>query len=145
MRDRALIIAGLVVVLGLATLPAWYNAAFGTPRTEPTLAKPTGERCILPRGEMRRSHMDLLVEWRDRVVRSQEHRFVAPDGKAFEISLTGTCLGCHGAKGEFCDRCHDYAAVKPTCFGCHADREPAPCAAAAEITPGPACGDGSRP
>jgi hypothetical protein len=40
------------------------------------------------------------------------------------ISLTGTCLGCHGAKRDFCDRCHEYASVQITCFGCHVDREP---------------------
>ena len=28
---------------------------------------------------------------------------------------------CHANKAEFCDRCHNYAAVKPYCWDCHID------------------------
>jgi hypothetical protein len=122
-RDRGLIVGGLVAFVALVTLPVWYQAAFGTPRTQPTLARPTGERCVLPRAEMRHSHMDVLVAWRERVVRGGERQLVAAGGRAMPISLTGTCLGCHGAKRDFCDRCHEYASVQITCFDCHVDRE----------------------
>jgi hypothetical protein len=38
------------------------------------------------------------------------------------MSLTGTCLtGCHTNKAEFCDRCHNYAAVSVYCWDCHVD------------------------
>ena len=40
-------------------------------------------------------------------------------------SLSATCLGeCHGAKADFCDRCHNYAAVSPPCWNCHLDSKP---------------------
>ena len=31
----------------------------------------------------------------------------------------GVCVKCHSNKERFCDRCHDYAGVKPTCWNCH--------------------------
>ena len=69
---------------------------------------------------MRTSHGDLLLAWRDRVVRSGERVFTAPDGRVRELSLVRTCLGCH-QKAEFCDRCHQYVAVAPECWSCHVD------------------------
>ena len=36
------------------------------------------------------------------------------------MSLTNTCLAqCHGAKADFCERCHNYAAVTLACWDCH--------------------------
>ena len=31
------------------------------------------------------------------------------------------CLDCHSNTAEFCDRCHDYASVRPYCWHCHND------------------------
>lgn len=131
MRDRGLIVAGLVVFLVLVTLPVWYNAAFGTPRRELQLAKPRGDRCVLPRADIRKEHMELLIDWRTRVVRDQERRLTLADGRRVDMSLTGTCLGCHGVKADFCDRCHQYAGVSPTCWNCHVDPPRPPGAATA--------------
>lgn len=122
MGDRGWILGGLVVFLGLVTFPVWYNLATGATPKRPELGRAAEPR--EPFGsvdEMRRSHMDLLMDWRDKVVRRQERRVVGLDGKAYSISLTGTCLGCHASKAEFCDRCHDYASVTLTCWGCHID------------------------
>ncbi len=68
---------------------------------------------------MRANHMRLLNDWRDLVVREGERTYTAADGKVYEISLTGTCLKCHSNKETFCDRCHDYAGVTPSCWNCH--------------------------
>jgi hypothetical protein len=65
--------------------------------------------------------MDLLMDWRDEVVRRGNRNFVAFNGRTYTISLTGTCMGCHSSKANFCDRCHDYAGVKPYCWDCHID------------------------
>ena len=47
--------------------------------------------------------------------------YVAFNGKVYEKSLTGTCLGCHN-KAEFCDRCHAYSGVSsPYCWNCHSE------------------------
>jgi hypothetical protein len=140
-RDRGLIAAGLAAVLALVTLPIWYNAALGTPRAPVALARPAGERCVAPLAEMRASHMTLLVDWRERVVRHQQRRFVAADGTAHEISLTRTCLGCHGSKVKFCDTCHEQAGVRTACFDCHLDREGPAVGRIPAAAPAPVCGD----
>ncbi len=122
MRDRELIIGGLIVAVGLLTSPVWINVAGGTKTGPPELKRPTEKHCVAPLEYMRSSHMTLLTTWREEVVRTGERRFVAYDGATFEKSLTQTCLKCHGAKADFCDRCHDYAGVKPYCWECHTDK-----------------------
>ncbi len=120
MRDRGLIIIGLVVFLGLITFPIWYNSAAGTDSTAPELAKAEGEACIYPAEYMRNNHMDVLMDWRDEVVRNG-NRVLKVGSKEYEMSLSHTCLGCHTDKAEFCDKCHDYASVTPYCWDCHVD------------------------
>jgi hypothetical protein len=69
---------------------------------------------------MRASHMVLLQDWRDAVVREGVREYTTADGRTVQMSLTGTCLrACHTDKAAFCDRCHDYAHVKPSCWSCH--------------------------
>ena len=122
MRDRGWILAGLVVFLGLITFPAWYNSATGTTAQAPELKKAVkGETCVAPVDYMRVSHMDLLMEWRDDVVRNDKRTYASDDGKTYNISLTATCLECHDSKADFCDKCHDYAGVTPYCWDCHVD------------------------
>jgi hypothetical protein len=120
MRDRALILGGLAVFLAAATWPTW-RALASTPAPPPELARPVGSaRCVAPTAYMRASHMTLLAEWRDRVVRDGIRTYVGDDGRTVTMSLTDTCLGaCHTDKAKFCDRCHDYARVSPTCWDCH--------------------------
>ncbi len=121
MRDRFLIVAGLAAFLVFITFPAWYGRAAGTTSLPPTLKLPEKEKqCVAPVGTMRRSHMQMLINWREEAVRQGIRTFTAADGKVYRISLTGTCLGCHDKQG-FCDRCHNYAAVKPVCWDCHVD------------------------
>jgi hypothetical protein len=121
MRDRVWIFAGLAVFVALVTLPFW--CAHGTTRDlskVPNLVLPAHEKqCIEPAAVMRSRHMQLLVSWRQDVVRGGDRKFVASNGKVYEKSLTRTCLGCHN-KQEFCDRCHQYAGVSgPYCWNCH--------------------------
>jgi cytochrome c553 len=120
MRDGNVIIAALIVFVVVVTSPIWYARAAGTTARgpEPTLPE-TGEACVMPVEYMRASHMDLLLTWRDDVVRRQDRAFVSPDGRTYTKSLTGTCLRCHARKAEFCDRCHTYAGVTPHCWDCH--------------------------
>jgi hypothetical protein len=68
---------------------------------------------------MRKNHVDLLNNWKERVVRNGELRYVASDGKEYTMSLTLTCLNCHSNKANFCDRCHEYVRVSPRCWDCH--------------------------
>jgi hypothetical protein len=122
MRDRRLIVAGLLLVAGVVTAPAWFGVATGAPRTAPVLELPKSEKaCVMPTDYMKTSHAALLSAWREKAVRQHDRRFVRADGRVFAISLTGTCLDCHANKAAFCDRCHAYAGVAPTCWDCHVD------------------------
>ena len=123
MHDAGKIIVGLVIFLVLVTYPVWYNAASGRATYVPDLQYPTeSTACVMPTDFMKSSHMDLLDQWRDEVVREGDRIFAAADGMTYEKSLTNTCLGCHTNKAEFCDKCHDYLAVgTPTCWECHVD------------------------
>ncbi len=126
MRDRNLIIAGVVVFTVLITFPAWYDRASGTTSRPPDIKLPAKEKqCVAPVAYMRKSHMQLLTRWREGAVRQGIWNYTAVDGRSYRISLTGTCLNCH-SKREFCDRCHDYASVKPACWDCHLDPNQAP-------------------
>lgn len=122
MRERTVIVVALAVFLGILTAPFWYARAAGMTAKAPELTRPETEKaCVMPVEYMRESHMDLLTTWRDDVVRRQDRSFVAPDGKTYAKSLTGTCLRCHAKKAEFCDRCHAFANVTPYCWECHVD------------------------
>jgi hypothetical protein len=122
MRDRGIIVGGLMLFLGVITFPVWYNLAAGSTAQAPDLALPEKEKpCVAPVEYMRTSHMELLITWRDEVVREQNRKFVAFDGRTHAISLTQTCLRCHARKADFCDRCHAYAGVSPLCWDCHID------------------------
>jgi hypothetical protein len=122
MRDRPLIGAALLVFLAVATYPFWYARLAGTTPAGPDPKLPREERqCVAPTAYMRASHMDLLIDWRELVVRRGETTFVAGDGRRYTMGLSKTCLRCHTSKAEFCDRCHDYAAVSVPCWDCHVD------------------------
>lgn len=122
MPDKPYILAGLAVFLILITAPFWYNRAAGTSSKGPELPRPANAAaCLAPTAYMRTSHMKLLIEWREQVVRRDVRAWTGADGKVWEASLTGTCLNCHNQKEQFCDRCHNYASVTPSCWDCHLD------------------------
>jgi len=71
---------------------------------------------------MRASHMDLLNQWRDDVVRVGNRDYKSTlTGKTFDMSLSRTCMDCHSNKADFCDRCHDFLSVDPYCWDCHVE------------------------
>jgi hypothetical protein len=132
--DRNKIIAGLVIFLVIITVPLWKNLRKTVAAPTPSLDTPVikkladkDKKCIMPTDWMRANHMQMLIDWRENVVRVNERKvttsrgreFVSPDGKKYLASLTNTCLECHSNKAQFCDQCHNYAAVAPNCWGCH--------------------------
>ncbi len=126
MRDRAAIWFGLAVFLALFTFPFWrdLSAAATTRGPEPVL--PAREKqCVAPLAYMKTSHMTLLLDWRDEVVRRDGRTFAAYNGRTYTMNLTSTCLSqCHAKRADFCDRCHNYAAVNVPCWDCHTDSPP---------------------
>jgi hypothetical protein len=124
MHDTGKVLAGLAVFAVLVTSPLWMNALSGEGPERPELTLPPNgaAECVRDVELMRASHMDLLNTWRDDVVRHDERWETVELGgveRRLSKSLTGTCLDCHSNKDEFCDRCHTYTAVSPTCWTCH--------------------------
>jgi cytochrome c553 len=132
--DRNKVIVGIVIFLVMITIPLWQNlgktVAAPTPSLDTPVIKKLAEKdkkCVMPTEWMRANHMQMLVDWRDNVVRTKESNvttsrgrdFKAPDGKQYLASLTNTCMECHSNKVEFCDKCHNYVATAPNCWGCH--------------------------
>jgi hypothetical protein len=125
MNDKKWIIAGLAVVVVVALFPIWYAFTAGESKARPELELPADEtRCVEGREYMVANHMNLLNDWRDRVVREGEKTYTSEAyGTTYEMSLTRTCLGCHATQQTFCLSCHDYAGVDPYCWDCHLQPE----------------------
>lgn len=123
MYDSGKVIAGLVIFVVLLTFPFWYNLGKAAPAPEPKLSEKAkaAKECVESKAYMTAEHMQILNEWRDTVVRNAQRIYVSSSGKKFEMSLSNTCLDCHTEKAEFCDKCHNYAAVTPYCWDCHVD------------------------
>jgi len=90
------------------------------------------DACVAPTPQMRRNHMVYLKHERDETV----HRGIR--GRKFGLS---GCVDCHtahdppgvavpiNAEGQFCESCHEFAAVNIDCFGCHRNTPQDPTAA----------------
>jgi len=124
-RDLRIIIPLLAAVLLAAAFPVLYGLRPGQKAAPPKLELPAGEKaCVMPTDYMRQSHMTLLSQWRESVVRAGDRSpFIAAGGKAWAKSLSGTCLKCHAKKSAFCDRCHASLGAAPACWDCHYFRE----------------------
>ncbi|WP_201243479.1 sulfur reduction protein DsrJ [Halochromatium salexigens] len=81
------------------------------------------ENCVEPTEYMRRNHFELIRHQRDQTVyggiRGSDHGIsgcvschVGYDDKGAPVEIDG--------KGQFCQSCHEYAAVELNCFDCHA-------------------------
>ncbi len=123
MSDKKLIILGLIIFVVIVTFPLWYNRGKAAPAPERILTDKAkaAKVCVRSTDYMKAEHMQLLDLWRDSVVRQGTRIYVSPSGKEYNMSLSNTCLDCHSNKAEFCDRCHNYASVRPYCWDCHID------------------------
>ena len=124
MNDKVKIYAGVAVFLGVLLFPVWYRPASGRSGDRPeivvkTKGVPGKDQCVMPVEWMRTSHMNLLNNWRENVVRAGDRNYTGQNGRRFQASLSGTCLDCHSNKSTFCDRCHNYLSVQPDCWQCH--------------------------
>lgn len=138
MNDKGKIIAGLVVFLVLVTFPIWYTLAStgGASPPDPQLPDPdVVSQCVKDKQYMIENHMNLLLEWRESVVRGGDSSMVEVNGKKYAKSLTKGCMSCHTSREKFCYECHRYANVQSLrhlkepgtgrqieairCWGCH--------------------------
>lgn len=119
-RVRVLLVAVLVAVSALVAGTVPGAAADPFPLV-PKAAK--GTQCVEDTDFMRRNHMALLSHERDGTVRQ---------GIRGGKHSLAECISCHATKGDdgqyltvesgehFCAACHQFAAVQPDCFMCHA-------------------------
>ncbi|MCU7959549.1 MAG: hypothetical protein KZQ58_06030 [gamma proteobacterium symbiont of Bathyaustriella thionipta] len=81
------------------------------------------EACVEPTEFMRRNHMELILHQRNLTVH---------EGIRIKDDSLANCVDCHASRdaqgkaiavneeGQFCERCHEQAAVHLDCFQCHA-------------------------
>jgi len=121
MYNSVKIIIGLIIFVGLMAYPIWSSVGRPGPAPELVLTEKAkaAKVCIEETPWMKESHMQLLDDWRNKVVREKERLYTNNEGRAYNMSLTNTCLDCHSNKETFCDRCHDYTSVRPYCWDCH--------------------------
>jgi hypothetical protein len=81
-----------------------------------------GEQCVEATSYMRRNHIVVLDQHRDKAV---------IDGVRTKKHSLKECINCHAsettgsvaaAKDDFCVSCHSYASVKIDCFDCHSTK-----------------------
>jgi hypothetical protein len=91
---------------------------------QPVIESARGDKCVEDPEFMRRNHMELLKHQRDDTLRGGI--------RTGKYSLKA-CIACHAsqttssvtvANTNFCQSCHNYAAVKIDCFECHANKPP---------------------
>ncbi len=120
MYDKGKVLIGLAIFLVLALSVVGYNMTTGDHK-KPEPEKPKGyTACVKDTDYMRSSHMVLLNEWRDEVIREGKRgKITTAQGIVVEKSLQNGCMHCHTSKEKFCDTCHVYASVQPYCWDCH--------------------------
>ena len=137
------IIASLIIFVAFLTFPFFANlgkANAGPENLQASISQlqQSGKQCVEPADYMRANHMQLLTKWRAADVRDGNTVYVNSQGVKSDISLQ-SCLECHAtpatkattnavgvsnpalntSSDQFCVSCHNYAAVKPTCWSCH--------------------------
>jgi len=122
--DREIVVIGLAIFVALISFPFWFNLGKAAPAPEVKLSDKAkaAKQCIAPTPYMRAEHMAILDLWRDTVVRDANRVYTTGDDRQFNMSLStgeNSCMGCHVTKADFCDKCHNYASVRPYCWDCH--------------------------
>jgi hypothetical protein len=81
-----------------------------------------GGKCVEDEATMRSHHYELIRHQRDETMRKGIR------GGKYSLA---DCVDCHaskknnsvlGSSENFCQGCHEYAAVKPDCFECHSSK-----------------------
>lgn len=113
-----------VALMGSLLALAWLATAYAAEPDKsarvplPKVKIEKGEKCVEPTDEMRRNHMKMLLNQRDKTM----HQGI----RTTQYSLKN-CIDCHAnpktnsviGKDGFCESCHSYAAVSLDCFECH--------------------------
>lgn len=114
---------GLLLTAGAAAMADdATKAAVASRVPQPVIELARGGQCIEDSATMRRNHMKFLKHQRDDTLRSGI--------RTAKYSLKA-CIECHASQKtgsvnltdtNFCQSCHNYAAVHIDCFECHANK-----------------------
>jgi hypothetical protein len=120
------IFVGLTIFVALVASPFYINLGKEKLTAKPDIKLNTPEiqkledkKCVEPKDLMRATHMKILDNWRDSVVRNGDTDQIIISGRKYNKSLQNGCMKCHSNKEDFCDKCHGYLDVKPACWECH--------------------------
>jgi len=114
--------AGLLLSSSLMAAAEGSAAATGGRTPKPVIEAARGGQCVEDAAFMRRNHMQLLKHQRSDTLR---------DGVRTGKHSLKECISCHASQttnsvnvsgDNFCQSCHNYAAVSIDCFGCHANK-----------------------
>jgi hypothetical protein len=117
------VVRGLLAVASLVWTLGVQPAAAGETFVAPGSKAAALTSCVEPTDFMRRNHME--------IIKHQRHTVVHHGIRDSKHTLAG-CIDCHVSReadqkpisvyseGQFCQRCHAYAAIDVNCFGCHA-------------------------
>ena len=118
MGNKKLLMIGIIIFVIFLIFPILYNS--GSAGTLPNPEKPKDyKECVKDKQFMRTSHMVLINQWRDEVLREGNREKIVVLEKKYDKSLMNGCMLCHNNKKKFCDECHVYASVAPYCWDCH--------------------------
>ncbi|MGV1100927.1 sulfate reduction electron transfer complex DsrMKJOP subunit DsrJ [Thiovibrio sp. JS02] len=126
MYGKGRIIPALIIFIGIMTSPMWLQLGNASKAPKPEKPKEFTE-CVAPTQYMRETHMLLLNQWRDDILREDadvertdpKRLGHTANGTEYVRSLQNGCMNCHTSKKKFCDECHAYTSVKPYCWDCH--------------------------
>lgn len=111
------IIASLLIFVAFLTFPFFYNMGKANAGPEINLQQLEYMQSVEPAINMKAGHPQLFNQWRDEFVRNGKTVYVNSQGKEFDISIEK--LAASDTSKQFCVSCHEYLAVKTTCWSCH--------------------------
>ncbi|KJR46605.1 Sulfite reduction-associated complex DsrMKJOP multiheme protein DsrJ [Desulfosporosinus sp. I2] len=120
MHKGGRIIASLIIFVGLFTIPFFYNMGKANAGPEIDAQQLANFQSIEPSINMVANHPQLFNQWRNQFVQNGQTVYVNSEGKSIDISLEKLA---GDSSNQFCVSCHNYTAVKPTCWDCHSGPE----------------------
>jgi len=114
--------AGVLLSSSLMAAAEGSAAVAGGRTPKPVVEAARGGQCVEDPAFMRRNHMQLLKHQRSDTLRAgvRTGKYSLKECIACHASQTTNSVNANG--DNFCQSCHNYAAVSIDCFGCHANK-----------------------
>lgn len=104
---------------------------------KPVIESARGGQCVEDPAFMRRNHMQLLKHQRVDTLRGGIRTGKYSLQACIECHASKTTNSVNASETNFCQSCHNYAAVSLDCFGCHANKPANTAALVAKTQPTP--------